>query len=328
MQLPRLSRGARATLIVSDATRDEPRVELAAAALACWPDARWTLAIATGTHAASLPNSDYFNNNFHDIIVHDGHRGENLVEIGSTTRGTPVRLHRCVLDADLVVATGCIRPHYFAGFGAGSKSIFPGLGEARAIRMNHRWKTSPMARSGVLDGNPCRDDIEEAVGLVPTPIFLLNAVSAPAGNVHAVVSGDRVAAFRAGAELARQWWTVSAVHAPIVIASDHPPVTTTLYQAAKIAAAAAPLVQPGGLLVVAAECGDGIGPVDTVNEDILRIGVLPRLASGVRIGLVSSLPSEAVWRTLISPLASVDEALAGVSGPVVVIPRASGLIYA
>ena len=66
--------------------------------------------------------------------------------------------------------------------------------------------------------------------------------------------------------------------APLVIASDALPVTASLYQAAKIAAAAAPLVEPGGTLVVAAECTDGIGPLDVVNEAIFRIGVLPRLA--------------------------------------------------
>lgn len=229
-----VSAGDRITVIVSDATRDEPRAEFLAALRRHLPAVRWTIAIATGTHGPSplgplgLPTFDA------TVINHDGHRADDLVELGVTRRGTPVRLHRCVLDADLVIATGCILPHYFAGFGAGVKAIFPGLGEAAAIRANHALKTEPGARAGIVDGNPCREDLEEAVGLVPTPTFLLDGVCGPDHAVHAAVAGDPLVAFRAGAELARPWFTVRARPAPIVIASDALPVTATLYQAAKI----------------------------------------------------------------------------------------------
>jgi len=318
--------GSRVTVIVSDATRAEPRSELLAALRRHLPAVRWTIAIATGTHGPSplgplgLPDFEA------TLVNHDGHRADDLVELGVTRRGTPVRLHRCVLDADLVIATGCIRPHYFAGFGAGVKAIFPGLGEAGAIRANHTLKTEPGARAGIVDGNPCREDLEEAVGLVPTPMFLLNGVCGPDGRIHAVVAGDLHAAFRAGSGLARTWFTVRSPRAPIVIASDALPVTATLYQAAKIAAACADLVEPGGTLVLAAECPDGTGPLPVVNEAVFRIGVLPRLAPGVSIRLVSSLSPSKVACTLVDHAASIESVLAERTGRVVVIPRASQLI--
>lgn len=322
----RVGAGSRVTVIVSDATRAEPRSELLAALRRHLPEVRWTIAIATGTHGPSplgplgLPDFEA------TLVNHDGHRAADLVELGVTRRGTPVRLHRCVLDADLVIATGCIRPHYFAGFGAGVKAIFPGLGEAGAIRANHTLKTEPGARAGIVDGNPCREDLEEAVALVPTPTFLLNGVCGPDGRVHAAVAGDLHAAFRAGADLARAWFTVRAPRAPIVIASDALPVTATLYQAAKIAAACADLVEPGGTLVLAAECPDGTGPLPVVNEAVFRIGVLPRLAPGVSIRLVSSLSPSKVACTLVDHAASIESVLAERTGHVVVIPRASQLI--
>ncbi len=321
--------GARVTLIVSDQTRDEPRGEFLRALRERLPSVTWTIAIATGTHgpapidALGIPAELLADAT---LVNHDGHRPENLVELGTTVRGTPVRLHRCVLDADLVVATGCIRPHYFAGFGAGVKAIFPGLGEAGAIRINHALKTEPGARAGVADGNPCREDLVEAVGMVPTPMFLVNGVCAPDRAIHQVVAGDLDAAFRTGAALARSWFTVVSPRAPIVIASDALPVTDTLYQAAKIAAAAAPLVLPGGVLVLVAECAAGIGPKVVVNEAIFRIGILPRLAPGVSLKLVSSLPPSEVACTLLDYADSVDAAIRDISGPVVVIPRASQLI--
>ncbi len=225
-----------------------------------------------------------------------------------------------------MIATGCIRPHYFAGFGAGVKAIFPGLGEAGAIRANHTLKTQPGARAGVVDGNPCREDLEEAVAMVPTPAFLLNGVCGPDGLIHAAVAGELRAAFRAGADLARAWFTVRAPRAPIVVASDALPVTASLYQAAKIAAACADLVEPGGTLVIAAECPDGTGPLPVVNESVFRIGVLPRLAPGVSIRLVSALSPSKVACTLVDHAASIESVLAERSGRVVVIPRASQLI--
>jgi nickel-dependent lactate racemase len=321
-----VSAGSRVTVIVSDATRTEPRAELLSALRRHLPAVRWTIAIATGTHGPSpigplgLPETGA------TVVNHDGHRADDLVELGVTRRGTRVRLHRCVLDADLVIATGCIRPHYFAGFGAGVKAIFPGLGAAAGIRANHALKTEPGARAGIVDGNPCRDDLEEAVSFLPTPTFLLDCVCGPDHAVHAAVAGDPLIAFRAGAELARPWFTVRARPAPIVIASDALPVTATLYQAAKIAAACAPVVEPGGTLVLAAECPDGIGPLNVVNEAVFRIGVLPRLAPGVSIRLVSSLSPSKVACTLVDHAVSIETVLGERAGRILVIPQASQLL--
>jgi hypothetical protein len=119
---------------------------------------------------------------------------------------------------------------------------------------------------------------------------------------------------------------VRAPSAPVVIASDVLPVTASLYQAAKIAAATAPLLQADGVLVLVAECPDGIGPKVVVNEAIFRIGILPRLPAGARIALVSGLPPNEVGCTLVEYAASVEDAIRDTPGPVVVIPRASQLI--
>lgn len=321
--------GPRVTVIVSDPSRREPRESFVRAIRARIPGATWTIAVATGTHGpCRIEELGLSAESLRDatLINHDGHRPDDLVELGVTSRGTPVRVHRCVLDADLVVATGCIRPHYFAGFGAGVKAVFPGLGEATAIRVNHRLKTERDARAGVFVGNPCRDDLEEAVALVPTPIFLLNGVYRPDDQIETVVTGHVVDAFRSGAALAKELFTVRARPSSLVIASDALPVAATLYQSAKIAAAVAPLVEPNGTLLVVAECRDGIGGLDVVNEAILRIGVLPRLAPGVRLGLVSGLGEPVTRQTLLDYVPSVDSVLASLDGPVTIVPRASQLI--
>lgn len=323
-----VSPGARVTVIVSDATRDEPRGELLAALRRRLPEVRWTIAIATGTHgpapldALGLPDDLLAEAT---LVNHDGHR-DALVPLGTTPHGTAVALPRCLLDADLVIATGCIRPHYFAGFGAGIKAIFPGLGAATAIRHNHLLKAAPGSRAGVVDDNPCRRDLEAAVALLPTPTFLLDGVCAIDQQIHAAVAGDPITAFRAGAELARPFFTVRGQRSDLVIASDALPVTATLYQAAKIAAAVTELVLPGGTIVLVAECADGIGPLETVNEAIFRLGIVPRLPPGVRMCLVSSREPGEVSQTLVEPLDSLASALASSTGPVNILPRASQLL--
>lgn len=324
-----VSAGTKLTVIVSDATRIEPRAAFLEQLRARLPAVAWTLAIATGTHGPSpideLGLPAHLLRDAH-VVNHDGHSDTDLVTIGTTTRGTPVRLHRCLIDAELVIATGCIRPHYFAGFGAGVKAIFPGLGGAAAIRRNHELKTHASSRAGIVVENACRDDLEEAVALLDTPTYLLNGVCAPDDQIHAAVAGDPVAAFRAGVELARPWFTVRTPRVPLVIASDALPVTATLYQAAKIAAACAPIVDEDGTLLLVAECADGIGPLEVVNEAIFRIGVLPRLAPRVTIELVSARSPSEVAQTLVRYAASVADVLARVAGPIAVVPRASKLL--
>lgn len=321
--------GGRVTVIVSDRTRREPRSDFLAALRGRLPDRRWTLAIATGTHGpCGLGPLGIAPELVRDMVVvdHDGHRDEDLVVLGTTPHGTVARVHRCVVEADLVIATGCIKPHYFAGFGAGIKAVFPGLGAARDVRHNHELKSAPGAKAGIVDGNPCRADLEAVVALVPTPVFLLNGICASDGSLFAAVAGDPRAAFRRGVELARPQFTVHAEPAELVIASDELPVTATLYQAAKIAAAMAPLVKPGGLLLLVAECPDGIGGLEVVNEKIFRIGVLPRLAAGVRLGLVSGLEAAIARTTLLEPFDSITLALNQVRGSVIVAPHASQLV--
>jgi nickel-dependent lactate racemase len=320
--------GDRVTLVVSDATRDEPRAELVAAVRARLGSVRLTIAVATGTHGPcpvdrlGIPPRLLAGA---ELVMHDGHRDDDLVVAGATRRETPIRLHRCAVEADLVVATGAIRPHYFAGFGAGIKAVFPGLGGAREIRINHRLKQERDARAGVVVGNPCRDDLEEAVAMLPR-VFLLNTVCDPDEHVRAAVAGDVIAAFRAGAELARPWFTADAPRTRTIVVSDALPVTGSLYQASKLVAAVAPLLDDDATVIVVAECPEGIGPVDTVNQAIYEIGLRPRLPSRHRIVLVSSLDAATVAPSYARWAARAEDVLAGAPGPIVVAPRAGHLI--
>jgi lactate racemase len=175
----RVRPGSRVVIIVSDATRAEPRDAMVKAVLAeIDVDVDLTLAIANGTHLPGPIAGLGLSRELLDrarIYNHDSTAGPHFAELGTTTRGTRVRLPRFLLDADLVVATGRIRPHYFAGYGAGAKALFPGLGCREDIRQNHLLKRHPTSRLGRIVDNECRGDLEDAARLFPVETHLLNS---------------------------------------------------------------------------------------------------------------------------------------------------------
>ncbi len=322
----------RVVLLVSDATRDDPRAVMLTALLARLPgDIEITLAVANGTHGLSdlerlgIPDAIWARAT--RVVNHDAHDDRDLVIVGTTARGTPVKLHRCLVEADWLIATGRIKPHYFAGFGAGCKTIFPGLGANREIRINHELKREPRSRAGVIDGNPCRDDLEEAVDMLAARKFLLNVVIDDHGGAQAAVAGDIRAAFRVGARACERLYRVVAPRADVVIVSDGLPLAGSLYQASKLVAAAAGLLREGGTMIVVAGCHEGIGPVDTVNRGIYELGLVPRLPRQHRIVLVSELGREEVAPSYCEWAPSVESVLAGFEdATVTILPQAGSLI--
>lgn len=311
-RLRELARGARRVVaVVSDATRDEPRLEMLRAVREELPDARITVVVASGTHAPRDASTvlDAEALGLHDVVVHDGSREDAMVDLGVTPRGTPVRVNRVVAEADVVVSTGRIRPHYFAGMSGGAKGVFPGCGLSVDVRKNHLLKAHPSARLGALDGNECRLDMEDAVRRVPGKVFVLNVVADCDGRYQSAHAGDLVLAHRAAAEVAAPLFTVRAKRRSVVVTSDLPPVTDSLYQASKLLPPAGALLLPGGTAVMVAACPEGTGPLQTVNEGIYRLGVRLALPEGHRVRLVSDMSEEMVRTTYATPVSSVDEAL-------------------
>ena len=327
----------RAVVIVSDASRDEPRAELYAAVrreLAALPDEQITLAVANGTHrpgdpaGLGLPAEVLAR---HRLVNHDGHDPALVVEMGRTSRGTRLRVNRCVAEADVIVTTGRIKPHYFAGYGGGAKGIFPGLGFAEDIRQNHRLKADPASSLGRADLNPCREDLEEAVRRLGRDTFMVNVVEA-GGAILGAVAGDIVLAHREGVRRLRPWVEVEAAPADVVVVSAPLPVSGSLYQASKLVPPAGRLLKDGGVVILAAECPDGIGPLQVVNEGIFHLGVRRFLPERYTLLLVSSMDAATVAQSYARFAPSLEAALEEarrITGPaarVLVLPDAGDLV--
>jgi nickel-dependent lactate racemase len=296
----------RIVVIVSDESRDEPRQALLSAIREQVPWDRVTLVVASGTHAAS------------DRAVPDAHRDRPILvhgpetpvtDLGRTPRGTRVRLASTVVDADLVVATGRIRPHYFAGYSGGAKAVFPGVALAEDALENHRLKADETARLGRVSDNACRLDMEAAVRLLPAPVFLLNVLADVEGNVAAASAGHVVAAHRSLLPRAKALFSVPAPRARVVVVADRPPVSSSLYQASKLLPPAGALLEDGGVVILVADLELGIGPMERVNRGIYELGVRPQLPARHRVLLVSRLGASAAHGLYAEPRESLDAAL-------------------
>lgn len=299
----------RIAVIVSDASRDEPRDALLGAVLERLPRERVVLVIATGTHATD--DTTVIPQAYRDlpVVVHDARDAERHVDLGTTARGTRVRIDRAVAEADLVIATGRVRPHYFAGLSGGVKSVFPGCALAEDALQNHLLKAHPSARLGRVDGNVCRFDMEEAAARLPGQLRILNVLCDVDGGAMDAAFGDATLAHRALAATAARVFTVVAPRSRLIVVADRPPVTHTLYQASKLIPPAAALLEPGGVVVVVADCAGGTGPLQRVNRGIYELGLVPQLPADHSIWLVSQLPDEIARSTYARPFHRLEDAL-------------------
>jgi nickel-dependent lactate racemase len=195
------------------------------------------------------------------VVQHDAWDDESLVPVARNRAGREVRVNRTYMEASVRILTGFIEPHFFAGFSGGPKAVLPGIADAEAILDNHGASmiADPQATWAVTEGNPIWEEML-AVAQATAPTFLLNVTLNRERAITGVFAGDLVAAHRAGAAFVREH-ALQAVPAPfdIVITSNSGyPLDLNLYQAVKGMSAAAQIVKPGGDIIVAAECWDGL----------------------------------------------------------------------
>lgn len=289
----------------------------------------------------------------YQTINHDAHDAANLVHVGTSRFGGEIWLNRHYVEADVRIVTGFIEPHFFAGFSGGPKGVIPGVAGAKTITHNHNAAmiASPQARWGVTRGNPIHEEQREGVGFAP-PAFLLNVSTNRDKQVTGVFAGDYLAAHEAGCAYVRGV-SMQAVSRrfPIVITTNSGyPLDLNLYQAVKGMAAAEEIVEPGGAIVIAAECREGIGHGDFAHLLQMRdtpralldlIGapdfhmldqwqaqILARIQTHARIILVSDrLGPEDLARVHLEHAPSVEAAVDGLlrehgrNAPICVLPQ-------
>jgi nickel-dependent lactate racemase len=193
------------------------------------------------------------------VRAHDAVHGE-LVDVGRTSRGTPVRINKLFARGDVGIVIGQIDPHQFVGFTGGSKGVVIGCGGAETIEHNHSLMFDEKAQVGRLRDNPVREDLNEAGEMVGIDLTI-NCVLNPQKQVVRMVSGPHLPVLETGAATCASIYGVAIDQKfDIVVAScGGYPKDICLYQAQKGLNLASQAVRKGGHILLLAASPQGVG---------------------------------------------------------------------
>jgi len=185
------------------------------------------------------------------------------VLVGRTpTRGTVVRLDRRLVEADLKIATGLVEPHFMAGWSGGRKVIAPGVAHAETITTFHNstFMGHPCATNCVLDGNPLHEEQLAIVEMLGGALAL-NTVIDDRRQLAFVNFGEIVESHLDAVAFARRYAQVPVsrrFHTVVTSAAGYP-LDKTYYQTVKGMVGPVDILEPGGDLIVASACSEGMG---------------------------------------------------------------------
>jgi nickel-dependent lactate racemase len=352
--------GQRVVIITSDLTRPCPSAqllplildELAAAGV---PDIDVTVVVALGLHRRMTEEELEAAVGPHvyqrvDVINHDP---GDTVRLGETPAGTPVAFFRPVVEADLRVCLGNLELHYFAGYSGGAKALFPGCASEATVTANHAMMVRPEAVAGRIEGNPVRADIEAGVSMLGVD-FILNAIVDGHKHIVGAVAGEVTAAHREGCRMVAQRGMVPIARKAdvVLVSAGGYPKDVNLYQAQKALDNAGHAVRPGGIIILVAECREGLGnstfeawmrDANSVDDVLARIqrefvlgahkaAAIAAVLKQAKVLLVSELPAEAARLCYLEPYDNLQSALQnalremGPAAGVIVMPQGGSVL--
>ncbi|PLS78609.1 MAG: hypothetical protein CYG59_17645 [Chloroflexi bacterium] len=272
---------ARVAIVIADITRPSPSERLVPwimQELAHVPRENFVIINGTGSHRANtqaelvqMLGAEVVETV--RIVNHNAFDDGTLTHLGRTSYGGEIWVNNEYLQADVRIVTGFIEPHFFAGFSGGPKGIIPGVAGIKTIMHLHNAQMIGDERStwARLEGNPVQGEIREAVAMAP-PHFMVNVAVNSRREITAVWAGHYIAAHEVGCRFVAQHATcpVEAVFDVVVTTNSGYPLDQNLYQAVKGMSAAARIVKPGGAIIAAAECSDGL-PSHGNYKDLLQM---------------------------------------------------------
>jgi nickel-dependent lactate racemase len=282
-----------------------------------------------------------------------------LVDLGVTPGGVPVLLHRAVVETDLLIATGIVEPHQYAGYSGGRKTVAVGAAGEALIAHTHGpdFVDHPGTRLGQIEGNPFHEAVTEAARRARLR-FILNVVLDDDKHVLRIAAGDPEVAFQDLVNFAKSVYEIPIQKQyDIAIGGVGFPKDTNLYQASRAPSylffAPTPVVRSGGYFIIPARCEEGVGAgvgeqrffkamrdapdVQSILDDARRNGyppgqqrafVMAKVLEKSKVVIVGSECPDLVRECKMIPAATMAEALklaAADLGPacnVLIVPHA------
>jgi nickel-dependent lactate racemase len=282
-----LAQGGHVGVLLDDATRSEPHVLELTAVLDLLADVEAgaaTIFVCTGTHDGRGTDNVELLRSLESairssrfpraaIVMHDC-RGD-VVDVGRTSRGTPLLVNARSLAVDLFLAVSDMKNHYFAGYSNPVKGLLPGICGFETARGNHALALDPKSTFGrhpwhpdpARRDHPLAADMVEAAGLIlkRRPAFALCIFTRSKHEILWARSGPMSQVAGTGMAFVDKATSVTVAPARrvIVTAGGHP-LDESLYTAQRALELTKNAVQPGGEVLFFAACRNGIGPPEAV----------------------------------------------------------------
>ena len=229
-----------------------------------------TLLCATGLHRPSSYEEkvaklgpDVVGN--YRVVDNTPQNPANFTDLGGANSEIPFSVNKSALEADLLISTGIVEPHQYAGYSGGRKTLAIGAGGEKMISYTHgpAMVDHPGTRLGKIEGNPFHDAITESAKRAGLR-FVLNAVLDEENRPVAIYGGEPEAAFAQLVAVAQRLYTAPVPHEyDVVIAGVGFPKDANLYQASRAASyvffAPKPVLKKEGVLITPARCDEGAG---------------------------------------------------------------------
>jgi nickel-dependent lactate racemase len=202
----------------------------------------------------------------HEVFDSDGLDATKWSDLGEVPPyGVRGFVQKRLVDADLLLATGVVEPHQYAGWSGGRKTVAIGCSGEPVIQATHglRFILDPGVRLAKLAGNPFHEtatEIARRAGLA----FCVNVVNDDQERVIAVAAGEPTQVLTDLVRRAEPLFTKPITKQyDIAIGGVGHPKDVNLYQASRAATylrfAPVPAVREGGAIIVPAPCPEGAG---------------------------------------------------------------------
>lgn len=273
-------------IVIADITRPSPSERLVPwilSELAHVPREQFVIINGTGSHRANT-RAELIGMLGAEVVEtvrvvnHNAFDDATLTRLGRTSYGGEIWVNNDYLEADVRIVTGFVEPHFFAGFSGGPKGVVPGVAGIKTIMHLHNAQMigDPRSTWANLEGNPVQGEIREAVAMAP-PHFMVNVAINTRREITALWAGHYLHAHEIACRFVVEHAT-RAVEAPfdiVITTNSGYPLDQNLYQTTKGLSAAARIVRPGGAILVASECRDGL-PDHGNFKELLRMRATPR----------------------------------------------------
>ncbi|MFQ3675587.1 MAG: nickel-dependent lactate racemase [Endomicrobiia bacterium] len=183
--------------------------------------------------------------------------------IGTTSFGNKIFINKNAVDADLVIFTGSIDTHSFAGYSGTRKSILPGIAARKSITFNHSFVVDENSTMGNVENNKINLDMIESTNLFlkNRNTFFINFIKNYKKELVKILSGEFSAVYSKGIEIAKKLFSVpiKKLSDVTIVSCGGYPRDINLYQAQKGLTCATLTTKIGGTIILVAECSEGIG---------------------------------------------------------------------